>query len=247
MRFLIGVGGVIDRRFGILTSPGHSRGIPMGISAGMDWAGDNDCFKNSFNPDRYFAWLLTMLPYRSTCLFLSVPDVVGNAAATVDSFERWHSDARFIGWPLAFVAQDGQELLDFPDPDKWQTLFVGGSTSWKVSDAAAFCIHRAQQLDMHIHIGRVNWGRRYRYFRGMPGSDDFTCDGTRTRFDGVDVALSQWASYMGAPVQSSLPSPSVAALPEFTDWVADQGVDPDDDAAYFEAFIRYRKTIGGEL
>ena len=105
MRYLLPVGGVVDKRFGILTTPSH-KGIPSGILAGMDWAADNEAFTKEFDPASYFSWLDTMLPYRDTCLFVTVPDKVGDAAATIELFNRWY--VYYTGWPLAFVAQDGQ-------------------------------------------------------------------------------------------------------------------------------------------
>ena len=201
MKFLLPVGGIVDDRFGILTTPGH-KGIPAGIVAGLDWAADNQAFTKGFDADVFFPWLDSMLPYRSECLFVPVPDVVGDAVATLSNY--WHWFQHFAGWPVAFVVQDGQEDLAFPG-DEWRVLFIGGSTEWKVSDAAASVIQRAQRLGKRIHIGRVNWWKRYAHFRGMEGSDDFTCDGTRTRFDGTTKTVVAWAEYMERCYQLRLP------------------------------------------
>jgi hypothetical protein len=133
-----------------------------------------------------------MLRYRPLCLFVTVPDVVGDSSATIDNFWRW--SPHFTGWSLAFAAQDGQENHDFPSSD-WGTLFVGGSTEWKEGLGAIECIKRAQALGKHIHIGRVNWWRRYALFRQIKGSEDFTCDGTRQRFEGIDRTKEAWAEY----------------------------------------------------
>ena len=203
MRFLLPVGGIIDHSFGIMTTPGH-KGIPMGIKAGMWWAADNQAFTRGFDPDKFFPWLDGMTPYRNTCLFIPVPDVVGNAAATLELFTKWREGS---WWPCAFVAQDGQEALEFPPAELWETLFLGGSSQWKMSDAAVHCIQRAQALDKRIHIGRVNYKRRYDHFAGLPGSERWTCDGTRTRY-GRDRALIAWAQYMAAPRQLRLPVPA---------------------------------------
>jgi len=198
MKFLLPVGGVTDHRFGILTSPAHySAGYPQGIRDGMPWAADNDSFKRGFDFDKFFPWLGKMEAYRSTCLFVAVPDKVGDARKTLGLFIQWQP--RLGDWPLAFVAQDGQETIDFPDPSLWSTLFVGGTTHWKITDGAATCIKRAQALGKRIHIGRVNWPTRYRHFRAMQGSEDFTCDGTRTRFDGTDRTIEAWAHLMDSP------------------------------------------------
>jgi hypothetical protein len=193
MRFLLPVGGVVDKRFGILTNYNH-KAVPSGILDGMEWAGDAPVFgSKDFEPDKWLQWLKIMQPYRVSCLFVVCPDVVGDAAMTLVWFKTWRP--RLNGWPVAFVAQDGQEDLDFPDHNSWSALFVGGSTEWKESKAAIEVIQRAQLLDKHIHIGRVNWGRRYRMFRILAGSEGFTCDGTRTRFEGADNTIRAWAGY----------------------------------------------------
>lgn len=193
MKFLLPVGGVTDHRFGMLTTPAQ-RGVLQGIRDGMNWAADNGCFKREFDPTTFFSWLKRLEPYKSKCMFVVAPDKVGDAHETLWLFKKWRSD--FGDWPVAFVAQDGQEHLDFPEYDQWSTLFIGGSTSWKLSYGAIQCIDRAMGLGKHIHIGRVNARRRYRYFRAMKGSEDFTCDGTRTRFDGTQRTIEIWAKLM---------------------------------------------------
>lgn len=193
MKFLLSVGGIIDHRFGILTTPSH-RGVPSGILAGMEWAADNEAFTKDFNSSVYFPWFETMLPYKGKCLFITIPDKIYDAVGTIELFNRWHE--YYEDWPLAFVAQDGQEFLDFPSTDKWSALFVGGSTVWKDGRGAVECIHRAQALGKHIHIGRVNFDRRYTHFDRMEGSNEFTCDGTRQRFEGVERTVRAWLGYM---------------------------------------------------
>jgi len=192
LKFLLPLGGITDNNYGgIITSPAHG-GIVKGIKDGMNWAADNEAFTRGFNPNRFFSWLEKMEEYKSTCLFVSVPDVVGNAIATLEQWRNWV--VRFNGWPLAFVAQDGQEDLPFPDEDTFTTLFIGGSTEWKLSQGAVTCIKRAQAMQKHIHIGRVNYNKRYKIFRMLQGSEEFTCDGTRTRW-GREKALNDWKNY----------------------------------------------------
>lgn len=190
MRFLSSSGGE-DNLFGVLTTPRHV-GIPLGIVRGKPWAADNQAFTSGFCSDVFFPWLETMKPYRGACLFVTVPDVVGDAVATLGLFDMWRPV--FGAWPVAFVAQDGQEDLQFPGGD-WACLFVGGSTEWKESQAAVSVIKRAQILGKRIHVGRVNWGRRYRLFQVLEGSESFTCDGTRQRFEGKERAHSAWNQY----------------------------------------------------
>ena len=150
MKFLLPVGGVVDDRFGILTTYKH-KGTPAGIIAGMPWAGDNCAFTDGFQSELFFEWVETMLPYRDNCLFITCPDVVGDAVATLELFEKWYQ--HFTGWPLAFVGQDGQEALEFPDPQNWDALFVGGSTQWKCGQGAIDVIKRAQEIKKYTSGG----------------------------------------------------------------------------------------------
>ena len=191
MKFLVPAGGMTNDTFGIITGHQH-KDIPSGIVAGLPWAADNGAF-TGFNSAAFFPWLETMTPYRDTCLFVVVPDVVGDSMATWLEFVRWQPE--LACWPLAYVAQDGQEKLPFPAIHEWDTLFIGGSTEWKVSQGALDCIGRAQHLSKRVHVGRVNWWKRYAHFRLCNGSDDWTCDGTRQRFDGIDKTLAAWAEY----------------------------------------------------
>src|SRR5512137_771536 len=98
MIYLAPIGGFTDKDFGILATPGH-RGIPVGIKNGMRWAADNQAFTKGFDPDKFFSWLETMSAYKSTCLFVTCPDIVGGAWKTLDLFDEWHD--RFNGWNVA--------------------------------------------------------------------------------------------------------------------------------------------------
>lgn len=64
-------------------------------------------------------------------------------------------------------------------------LFVGGSTAWKLGGAARSIIRQAKALGKHVHMGRVNSERRYRYALAI-GCD--SCDGTYLTF-GPDINL----------------------------------------------------------
>lgn len=191
MKFLVPVGGVVEGVHGILTSYQH-RGIPAGIAAGLPWGGDN-CAFTGFDHQRFIEWLEVMNGYRHTCLFVAAPDTVGDAKVTLDAFENWQNIITNYELPVAYVAQDGSE--NFEIPAGAEALFVGGTTSWKESEAAISVIKRAQTMGLHVHIGRVNWRKRYRKFRILEGSDQFTCDGTRTRYEGVEKTLKAWKQY----------------------------------------------------
>lgn len=194
MKYLWPSGG--DDDMDVLAAP-NMRGIPAAITRGARWAADMGCidgpeFVKRCDIEAARAWLFEkMAPYRRTCLFVTVPDVVGDAAATLAAFHDLRS--QFLDWPLAYVAQDGAEALSIPDGAR--AVFIGGSTAWKMSDGARQVIARAVAIGRHVHIGRVNYWKRYQHFRNMEGSDDFTCDGTRLRFE-RDKALRAWRGYM---------------------------------------------------
>lgn len=191
---MVPVGGQVDDAFGILTTYQHF-GVVAGIRAGLSWAADNCAFGDKFDPDKFMAWLPRMESYRPTCLFVAVPDVVGDSAATL---ERWHEwQPKLTGWPLAFVCQDGQ--LPERIPADCDVVFIGGTTKFKTGRSAIRCIQWAQTSGKGVHIGRVSWGRRYAHFRIMQGSELFTCDGTRMRFEGRDKTLRAWKGYQNQP------------------------------------------------
>jgi hypothetical protein len=196
MKFLLPVDGVVDDRFGILTSPAHW-GIAAGICAGLPWAADNGAYSGAFDADGYLPWLEALRPYAAPCLFVLAPDAVGDAATTLERYREWVPRIRALGFPVGFAAQDGVENLALPDD--FDALFVGGTTAWKLGSGALWAIHEAQRRGKHIHIGRVNYWRRYEYFAGLEGSDDWTCDGTRTRFEGRARAMAAWAGYQQRP------------------------------------------------
>ena len=200
MMFLVPSGGFTDEDFGILTTPGMG-GVPEGIKSGMRWAADNEAFTKEFRPGVFFPWLEKLEAYKKTCLFVTCPDVVGDAKKTLDLFYKF--SCRLSGWAVALVAQDGQENLIFPPSKDWQALFIGGTTVWKMSNGAIDCIHRAQELGKRVHIGRVNYLRRYTHFASLDGSENFTCDGTRVRFERT-TAINQWRKYMRYPKQQRL-------------------------------------------
>jgi len=197
-------GGVVDHRFGILTSPAH-KGIPVGIREGMDWAADNGVWSGAFDANAYPRWLETMQPYTGTCLFVLAPDVVGDAEATRHRYSEWAHCIKLLGFPIGFAAQDG--VRDTGLPLALDAVFIGGTTEWKLGPGALWAIREAQGRGLHVHIGRVNWWQRYEYFRGLDGSDDWTCDGTRTRFDGTERAKQAWAEYQERPYNLRLALP----------------------------------------
>lgn len=143
------------------------------------WAMDNGCYTDSYPGDEAYLALLDQLePHRDRCLFVAVPDVVGDARATLDLFTPMAERIRARGWPTALVGQDGMERLIIP----WHLVdwvFIGGSTEWKLSPEANHLIRRAKGQGKRVHVGRVNSARRFARFASL-GCD--TADGTKLAF-----------------------------------------------------------------
>ena len=92
--------------------------------------------------------------------WLTVPDIVADADRTLDKFDEWMP--RLENLPLALAGQDGMEQKELPW-DNIDCLFIGGSTYWKLSKAAADLASEAKHRGKWLHMGRVNSDRRLRY------------------------------------------------------------------------------------
>lgn len=139
------------------------------------WAIDNGAFSKAvpFDPCA-FRELVAKAganPHRDRCLFVAVPDVVGDPAGTLASWREWRGELRATGLPLAFVLQDGCEdgRVDgtlFDDGIPWgefDALFIGGSTDWKIADLPwprqqkLIALHRrCDEESIPRHMGRCN-------------------------------------------------------------------------------------------
>lgn len=125
-------------------------------------------------PEQVFMRLMSrQTQYRDNCLFVVCPDVVGNARLTLERFKRRHEWIP-AGWPIAFVAQDGQEDLELPWND-FDVLFVGGKDPWKTSQAASDLVREATRRGKRKHAGRVNTLERFLHFQELEVE---TCDGS---------------------------------------------------------------------
>lgn len=143
---------------------------------GMPWAADNDCFQG-LDPVAYRRMLAAIYGLPG-CKFVVAPDVVADWRATRERFEEWCADLSACWQPVAYVAQDGQPAAEVP----WQRfdcLFVGGSTEYKCSDEAYDLVRMAQRRGLWTHMGRVNTARR------MTLAKSWGCDS----IDGTSVSM----------------------------------------------------------
>lgn len=141
----------------ITPAAGH---IPEPAAA---WCIDNGAFTTP-------AWTLPQLQRWSTlldryqhragqCLWVTVPDVVGDAAGTDELWGRWWSAPMRRGYRAAYVAQNGCRWL----PAGAAAVFLGGSDRFKLGPEGRAVARATKDLGKWLHMGRVNSLRRLRY------------------------------------------------------------------------------------
>jgi hypothetical protein len=160
------------------------------LRPGWVWAADNGCFNAAtyVGDDRWYAWLAAQDP--TGCLFATAPDVVGDHDATLVRSLPWLSQIRALGFPAAFVLQNGATVANVPW-SAFDVAFIGGDDSFKLG-GADHLIREAQRRGKPVHVGRVNSGQRYERFAHM-GVD--SCDGTFLAF-GPDVNVPKLLSWV---------------------------------------------------
>lgn len=155
-------------RLGLLATP---RGLLRDIPPQTIWAADNDCFQGLNEPRfrRMVAWCReqTVPP-----AFVTVPDVVGDAARTLELFAAWEPELR--GLPLAFVTQDGLDPAAVPW-DRIRAVFLGGSDAHKFGPVARAVAEEARARGVWVHAGRVQTLKKIRAMVGIADSIDGTC------------------------------------------------------------------------
>lgn len=184
--------GMARGAMGFLQTPGAGYSL-TGVKV---WALDNGCFTGKYPGDEgYLMRLDKWSEHKDRCLFVAVPDVLGDRAATLARWPLMSERIRRRGYEAALVAQDGMTPQDLPTGLEW--LFIGGTTAWKMSSACERLISAAQVAGVRVHVGRVNSWRRYQWFAEL-GCD--TCDGTHIAF-APDVNYPKILGWMDRPLQ----------------------------------------------
>ena len=150
------------------------------------WAADNGCFSDNWKPGKWYGWLDNLDP--AGCLFAVVPDVVGDADATNDRWKRYAPAVRALGFPCAYVTQNGCTSI----PDDADVLFTGGDDEWKLGEQARLLMRDAKARGVWCHMGRVNSLRRLK-LAAIDGYD--SVDGTFVAF-GPDLNLPRLLRYL---------------------------------------------------
>ena len=148
---------------GQLVQPRSFNSIAKIAASGMVWGADNDALAG-VQPDAYLAMLdaIAAAP-REHLKFVAAPDavertpegIVGSWEGTLWLWRCWRSALQVRGLPAAIVLQDGAT----PESVPWDGLaavFVGASTSWKLSRSAELLVRMARARGLWTHVGRVN-------------------------------------------------------------------------------------------
>lgn len=170
---------------GVLMTPRGGHSAEWLRSTGLTWAADNDAF-SGFNVTAFRAMLSRLQSESARCRFVSVPDVVGDAVATVSLFHCWEMEVKRYGYPVALVAQNGLENMLIPWR-RFDALFIGGTDNWRRTPALPWLIAEAKQRGKWVHFGRINIGsvRIAQYY----GADSFDGSGFSRQPSRVHRAL----------------------------------------------------------
>lgn len=122
--------------FGVMTRASDGR-VAHGVREGRWFAVDNEAFTRGVDETRFLNFLEQFAPYVAQCLFVVVPDVVADSAATLALFEYWQPRLKALEFPVAFVLQDGQEELEWPMVQDF-TDWLGEQDALDIEDDAAY-------------------------------------------------------------------------------------------------------------
>ena len=133
------------------------------VEPAVDWIADNSAYTGRYPGDTaYLHWLHRRSEHQGRCAFATAPDVVADSAATMARSLPMLPRIRAAGYRAALVAQDGMNAAAIPFA-QIDVLFLGGTTAWKLSAAAADLVVAAREHGIPTHMGRVNSLRRLRY------------------------------------------------------------------------------------
>lgn len=176
-----------SERVGFMLNPDMGNRIPAGATFALD-NGVYGAWQRGapHDVDRWLRWL-DRQP-REGCLFAIAPDIIGDPWGSWDRSFDWFPRIRAMGFPVAFAAQNGFDLIE---DDRWSwdafdALFLGGGlecyrcdvgwppgtkvcahcagpvTEWKLGSWAEWATSEAKRHGKTVHMGRVNSGRRLR-------------------------------------------------------------------------------------
>lgn len=164
----------ISATAGRLFTPRHVNMIAETVAAGVPFAADNDGF-NGVDIPKWLSMLTKLEPFAAACVFVTVPDVVMDAAGTIALWRTWAPEVRARGFTPALVLQNGMVLSpagirhghDVIAWDEIGAVFVGGDDAFKDGPDAALIVLEARRRGLHVHVGRVNTRKRLEHAQAL--------------------------------------------------------------------------------
>jgi hypothetical protein len=145
--------------FGLLTTPQSG----YDVTNAHRWALDNGCFLPGYDA-KAIRRQLERWQGVPGCIFAAMPDVVRNHEATYKLSMEWIDLYHKLGYPAAFILQDGVTLDAVPFSEI-AAVFIGGSNEFKYSQVVIDICREARRLGKWIHHGRVGGKNRFKYSR----------------------------------------------------------------------------------
>jgi len=141
--------------------------------AGVPYGLDNGCF-TKFDEKTWLKLIKEAIDNKQTskCMFVTMPDVVGDARRTKELFNAYlYKVPELYQLPRCLVLQDGIGDVDI-DWKYTASVFVGGSDKFKTSEEAFNACKVAKMLGKFVHVGRVNTASRAKDWLGIADSID---------------------------------------------------------------------------
>lgn len=173
---------------GYIDTPGQGNARPPGVT----WCADNGAYSDNWDETAWWAFLHNNADHAASCAFAVAPDVVGDAWRTHCRSLPWLSKIRALGYPVAYVAQDGIDRHPMMPWHDFDVLFLGGTTEFKLGPIARHYTAEAKAHGKLVHMGRVNSKRRFEYAKSI-GCD--SVDGTFLTY-GPDKLLPELLSWI---------------------------------------------------
>lgn len=152
------------------------------LERGVHWCLDNGMFTGTFEVNAWLEKIDALRKYKDTCLFIVIPDVIGDCLATLEQFHYYRN--MVTDFPVAFVSQDG--IRNHTDRIPWSDfdcLFIGGSDEHKLGKEGGWILNEAKKRGKWVHVGRVNSVSRILKFWRVD-----SWDGTHLGFMPSDVS-----------------------------------------------------------
>lgn len=133
------------------------------LNYGIPWCLDNGVFTNKFETDKWLSRIKSFSEYIESCVFIVIPDVIGDCSATLAQFHHYRSMVK--DFPVALVSQDGIKKQAHNIPwDDFDCLFIGGSDNHKLGKEGGWILNQAKKRGKWVHVGRVNSAKRILQF-----------------------------------------------------------------------------------